>query len=172
MPAAWPACWARSLGLLAVAGGAAHFFPSGSSRTVAVSAFSSYLLALAPVSLVLLALARRWVVAVLAAAVVFGAVALVGPTYVGSAAKTGGPALTVLTANVKLGEADADGVVTAARSADADVLLLQELTPAPARPAQGGRSRPGVPSLAGRGAPRCRRCRAVEPVPADRRRAP
>jgi endonuclease/exonuclease/phosphatase (EEP) superfamily protein YafD len=96
---------------------------------VAISAFSTYLMALSPIALLLLVLARWRVAAALAAAVTIGAAVVVGPTYVGSAAEAGGPSLTVLTANVKLGQADADGIVDAARDAGADVVLLQELTP-------------------------------------------
>jgi endonuclease/exonuclease/phosphatase (EEP) superfamily protein YafD len=117
------------LGVVAVVGGVAHVYPSGSNRLVALSAFSSYLLAASPLATVLLALARRRVAAGAAAVLTAVAVAVLAPTYVGGPADPGGASLTVLTANVALGEADPQGVVAAVRDADADVLLLQELTP-------------------------------------------
>jgi endonuclease/exonuclease/phosphatase (EEP) superfamily protein YafD len=52
------------------------------------------------------------------------------PTYVPQDRGATSAELTVLTANLKLGEADPAGVVAAARAAGADVVLLQELTPA------------------------------------------
>ncbi|WP_158550859.1 endonuclease/exonuclease/phosphatase family protein [Geodermatophilus sp. TF02-6] len=117
------------LGLAAVVGAVAHVYPSGSNRLVALSAFSSHLLALSPLAAVLLALARRRVAAGLATVLTAGAVAVLLPTYVGSPTHAGGRPLTVLTANVELGEADPAGVVAAARGSGADVVLLQELTP-------------------------------------------
>ncbi|WP_158579898.1 endonuclease/exonuclease/phosphatase family protein [Geodermatophilus marinus] len=117
-------------GLAAALGLAAHHYPSGSSTTVAVSAFSSYLVALAPLSALLLLLGRRWIAAGLAAALTAGAVAALAPTYAGDQVATAGRPLTVLTANVKLGQAGAAGVVAAVERSGADVVLLQELTPA------------------------------------------
>lgn len=117
-------------GLAAGVGLVAHHHLSGSSSLVALSAFSTHLLALAPVSVVLLAAGRRWIGAGLAAALTVAAVVAVAPTYAGDPVEVpGGQPLTFLTANVRLGEADAEGVVAAVQRSGADVVSLQELTP-------------------------------------------
>ncbi|WP_138758777.1 endonuclease/exonuclease/phosphatase family protein [Modestobacter altitudinis] len=117
------------LGLAATVGVLAHLYPSGSNRLVALSAFSSHLMALGPLAVVLLVLARRRLSALLAVALAAVSIVVLAPTYAGAGPVAAGPMLTVLTANVKLGEADPDGVMAAVRSAGADVVLLQELAP-------------------------------------------
>ncbi|WP_369255621.1 endonuclease/exonuclease/phosphatase family protein [Geodermatophilus amargosae] len=117
-------------GLAAGVGLVAHHHLSGSSSLVAVSAASTHLLALAPVSVALLAVGRRWIGAGLAAALTAAAVATLAPTYAGGPVDLpGGQPLTLLTANVRLGEADAEGLVDAVQRSGADVVSLQELTP-------------------------------------------
>ncbi|GAB3196338.1 endonuclease/exonuclease/phosphatase family protein [Geodermatophilus arenarius] len=117
-------------GLSAGIGLAAHHHLSGSSLLVALSAFSTHLLALAPVSAALLVAGRRWIGAGLAAALTVAAVAAVAPTYAGDPVEApGGQPLTLLTANVRLGEADAEGLVALVERSGADVVSLQELTP-------------------------------------------
>jgi endonuclease/exonuclease/phosphatase (EEP) superfamily protein YafD len=118
------------LGLLAPVGLVAHFLPSRLNVLVAVSAGSTHLMALAPVSASLAAVRRLRRTAAVAGVLTAAAVATVLPTHVGGPSGGGTPQLTVLTVNLGLGEADAAGVVAAGRSADADVVLLQELTPA------------------------------------------
>jgi endonuclease/exonuclease/phosphatase (EEP) superfamily protein YafD len=78
--------------------------------------------------------ARRWTTAAQVVAVV-GAVVhagLLAPSYVG-AHPAGPPDLTVLTAILRLGQADAGEVATAARGAGADVVVLEEVTAAEAQ---------------------------------------
>ncbi|MCZ2803715.1 endonuclease/exonuclease/phosphatase family protein [Modestobacter sp. VKM Ac-2983] len=117
------------LGVAALLGLAAHSQPSGSNWLVAVSAFSTHLLSLGPLAVVLLVLAHLRVAALAAAVVTAFAVAVLAPTYAGGPAADDGPELTVLTANTRLGEADPEGIVSVVRSSSVDVLLLQELSP-------------------------------------------
>ena len=130
-PVRWTATAAGVLlGLAALAGLAAHFHLAGTNRMVALGAFSGHLMTLAPLALLLLLAARRRVAALLAAALTVAVAVVVAPTYAGDPAEAAGPSLTVLTANVRLGEADAADLVAEVRRARADVVLLQELTPA------------------------------------------
>lgn len=115
--------------LAALVGVAAHFHLAGNSWTVALGAFSGHLMSLGPLGVVAWVVARRRAAAVLALALTAVVVAVLAPSYVGGPAGGGGPSLTVLTANVRLGEADADSLVAEVRRTQADVLLLQELTP-------------------------------------------
>lgn len=100
---------------------------------VAVAAFTPYVAALSPVPVVLaLALRRRTVAAVagVAAAALLAAMVprmLEGPQHAN--ADAGGPALTVMTANLRFGRGDAATVLRLVREHDVDVLSVQELTP-------------------------------------------
>jgi endonuclease/exonuclease/phosphatase (EEP) superfamily protein YafD len=82
------------------------------------------------VSVALLAVGRRWTGAALAAVLTAAAVAAVAPTHAGDPVDVpGGQSLSLLTANVRLGEVDAEGLVAAVERSGADVVSLQELTP-------------------------------------------
>ncbi|MEU2349044.1 endonuclease/exonuclease/phosphatase family protein [Modestobacter sp. NPDC049651] len=116
-------------GLAALAGIGAHLHLAGSNWGVALGAFSPYLMALAPLGAVLLLAARRWVLGVAAGVLTAVVATVLAPTYAGDPAEARGPVLTVLTANVRLGQADPADLVAEARRAGADVVLLQELTP-------------------------------------------
>ena len=77
------------------------------------------------------AVARRWAPATLATLACGLLVAAVLPRAIGDgweAPGADGPELVVVSANLKLGEADADAVVELVRETDADVLCAQELT--------------------------------------------
>ena len=96
---------------------------------VVLATFAPYLMAAAPLAgLVLLAGRAEWIA--LAALVVTGvAISLELPLYVASGGSSAGPGLTMLTANVRLGNADAAALVATVRKHHVDVLTVQELTP-------------------------------------------
>lgn len=74
-----------------------------------------------------LVLRRRAIAAATAALLLLDALWLV-PLYVADAVQVGAP-LTVLTANLRFGEADPDALVRLVRTHQVDVLATQELTP-------------------------------------------
>ena len=83
----------------------------------------------APVALVLLVLAGRWLLAMVALALIVATLAVEIPLYVGSnVAHTGGVVVRVITANLRTGLADPDNLVRSAE-AQADVLSNKKLTP-------------------------------------------
>jgi endonuclease/exonuclease/phosphatase (EEP) superfamily protein YafD len=89
---------------------------------------SPYLLAGAPISLVLLLLRRRWILATSAFAVLVAVVAVEYPLYTHQDNRIDAVRVRVMTANLYLGSADAKSIVAKAEN-EADVLALQELTP-------------------------------------------
>jgi endonuclease/exonuclease/phosphatase (EEP) superfamily protein YafD len=97
---------------------------------VALVAFTPYAALSSWVPVALGVLARRWVVAgVAAVAMLAFAVALVPRGVAGAAADARGPRLVVMTANVYLGHGDARANLRIAREHDEDVLSQQELRP-------------------------------------------
>ena len=114
----------------ALLGFGAHFLSGTQNVLVALAALSSQLMALAPVAGVLFGVGRRRGGAAAAGLLTVAAAVTVLPTYVPDGGSAGGARLAVLTANLRLGDADPASVVDAARAERADVLLLQELTPA------------------------------------------
>lgn len=97
-----------------------------------VLAFTPYAAVLSLVPLAVAGVRREWPGAVLAlvASVVLAACVL--PRGIGgsaAAARAGGPVLSVMTANLSLGDADAGAVVALIRSRHPDVVLVQEFTP-------------------------------------------
>jgi endonuclease/exonuclease/phosphatase (EEP) superfamily protein YafD len=115
--------------LLAVAAVAlaVRYVPITNLVLLAVAALAPYLMFGAPVSLIVFALQRNWILAAAAAAVTLAAVAVQLPWYVRSGG-TRGVRVRVISANLRYGRADADGVVKMA-SDHADILAVQELTP-------------------------------------------
>jgi len=115
--------------LLAVAAVAlaVRYVPITNLVVLAVAALAPYLMFGAPASLIVFALQRNWILAAVAAAVTVAVVAVQLPWYVRSAG-TPGVRVRVVSANLRYGRADADGVVKLARQ-HADILAVQELTP-------------------------------------------
>ena len=84
----------------------------------------------APVSMALLMLARRWILAIVAIGLTVTMVAVQHPMYVGSdTSRSGGVGLRVISANLRYGQAESQYLATLARE-QTDVLAVQELTPA------------------------------------------
>ena len=100
----------------------------GSPLTLGLIAAVPYLLLAAPVALVLLVLARQWIGVAVAVPVLL----LAGSTqlwlYTSDDAPANAVRLHVLTANLRLGEADPAAVVNAVRRHHVDVLMVEELT--------------------------------------------
>jgi endonuclease/exonuclease/phosphatase (EEP) superfamily protein YafD len=94
-----------------------------------LAAASPYLMLAGPVGMLLLALGRRWVLTILAAALCLVLIAIQAPRYLGPE-KSVVPvaAVRVMTANLGMGQADPRAVVALARDS-ADVLAIQEMTP-------------------------------------------
>ncbi|WP_082956679.1 MULTISPECIES: endonuclease/exonuclease/phosphatase family protein [unclassified Mycobacterium] len=96
--------------------------------TLITAALSPYLMLCAPVSAALLLWGRRWTLAIVAVGLAMAMLAVQLPLYRGSNAA--GPAslgLRVISANLRLGQADPGDVVRLARE-QADVIAFQELT--------------------------------------------
>jgi endonuclease/exonuclease/phosphatase (EEP) superfamily protein YafD len=116
-----------ALGTAAV-GLAARYLPIGHHIVLVVASASPYLMLAAPVAVLLLAFARRWLPAAMAAVLTVALVVVLLPRYLGpeqSAAMS--TDLRVLTANLGLGRADPVALGATAR-AQADVLVVEEMT--------------------------------------------
>jgi endonuclease/exonuclease/phosphatase (EEP) superfamily protein YafD len=93
------------------------------------AAFSPYLMLGGPVSVILLALARRWILAIAAVGFTVASLSIQRPLYRGSdAVPTAAVGLRVISANLREGQADPGYLVRSARE-QADIIAFQELTP-------------------------------------------
>lgn len=122
------------LGLVALAAAAGalavRYAPIDHHVVLILAAASPYLMVAAPVSVLLLALSRRWLVTAVAGCLTVAILVVQLPRYLGP--ETGivaSVSVRVMTANLGLGLADANAVTDSARNL-ADVLVVQELTPA------------------------------------------
>jgi endonuclease/exonuclease/phosphatase (EEP) superfamily protein YafD len=108
---------------------ASRYLPITNHVVLLTAAFSPYLMVCAPLSVVLLALARHWILAIIAMGFTIATLAVQLPLYRGSdAARTAAVGLRVISANLREGQADPSYLVRSARE-QADVLAFQELTP-------------------------------------------
>lgn len=108
---------------------ASRYLPITNHIVLITAALSPYLMLAAPVSAVLLILARRWVLTIVAVGLTATMLAVQAPLYLGpGAAPAKGVELRVISANLRDGQADAESLVRSARE-HADVLAVQELTP-------------------------------------------
>ena len=113
------ACWAL----------ASRYLPITNHVVLLTAALSPYLMLCAAVSTILLALARHWILTIVAFGLTATTLAVQAPLYRGSHSDlTGGVELRVLSANLREGKADPGLLVSLARE-QADVLSFQELTP-------------------------------------------
>jgi endonuclease/exonuclease/phosphatase (EEP) superfamily protein YafD len=124
------------IGLLVVAVGAliARYVTIPGHRTLYVVIASPYLMVAAPLALLILLWGRRWVMASAAACLSVALVAIQLPWYVGDApnSPSASAEVKVMTINMLYGLADPNAVTRAARDG-ADIVLVQELTPAAVR---------------------------------------
>lgn len=121
------------VGLLALAvaavGFVARYLSISNEVLLVVAAASPYLCATGVAAMVLFAVARRWVLTIVAASLCVVMLIVLMPRFLGPE-KSGMPSVSVrvLTANLSLGQADPQAVVALARDT-ADVLVVQEMTP-------------------------------------------
>jgi endonuclease/exonuclease/phosphatase (EEP) superfamily protein YafD len=116
--------------LLAVAVAAVwlHFFPGrGRVAIAAASAVPLMLLAVVP-AIIILAVTRRWISTVLAVILLGVGIWTQAPLFVAADAPAGA-SVTVVQANLKLGEADVAEVVARVRDTGAALLTVEEMTP-------------------------------------------
>ncbi|SMG32123.1 Uncharacterized conserved protein YafD, endonuclease/exonuclease/phosphatase (EEP) superfamily [Rhodococcus rhodochrous J3] len=109
-----------------------HYLGPESNKLILLSSFVPLLVAAGAVGLLILLALRAWRSAVVALLVVLAGVWTHLPLFVPSRPsfpeRTAGEPIIVLQANIRLGEADAAGVVDLVRQYDADVLTVEELT--------------------------------------------
>jgi endonuclease/exonuclease/phosphatase (EEP) superfamily protein YafD len=117
-------------GLLIVAAGAllARYVPIPGHRTLYVVIASPYLILGGPMAIVVLAWGRQWVMAATAAILSVVLVVPQVPWYVAANPTPGGVLLRTMTLNLLFGHADL-GSVTRVADEQADVVMVQELTP-------------------------------------------
>jgi endonuclease/exonuclease/phosphatase (EEP) superfamily protein YafD len=113
---------------IATVGLTARYLPITNHVTLMAAVASPYLMLGGPVAFILLALIKHWFMAFTGACLVVVCTAVQLPLYVGSGqSESESTAVRVVSANLRLGLADADTLVSLARSS-ADVLAVQELT--------------------------------------------
>lgn len=96
---------------------------------VNVIAFTPYAALVSPVAVFVAVAGRRWWAVGLAALSVVTLAACVLPREFGHARTGPGPALLVMSANLRMGGADPDAVVALVRDRHVDLLAIQEYTP-------------------------------------------
>ncbi|MGV9669968.1 hypothetical protein ACWDPV_05160 [Gordonia sp. NPDC003504] len=109
------------------AGVFAHYSGLVSSTASRVAAFIPVLVVAGIVGFVVLLLARRWIVAGVAAVVVAAGVVTQAPLYVGASSASDSD-LVVMQANIYLGQADIVSLASTVRAEDVDLLTIVELT--------------------------------------------
>lgn len=133
--AKWLRVGADVLGCAATVTGAvglALYFGTSSARLPVLAASGAvYLMVGALIGSVVFAARRRWVGALVAAAVAGGAIWTQAPLHIAAAATGDGPEVTVMHANILFdGGADPDVLVARVRDRNIDLLTVNELTPA------------------------------------------
>ncbi len=122
-----------ALGVLALAVGAtglaSRYLPVTNEVVLVIAAASPYLTIAAVLAMMLLGLARRWLLTIVAAVLCVVSIGVQLPRFLGPE-KVGVPsvAIRVVTANLGFGQADSRAVTELADTT-ADVLVIQELTP-------------------------------------------
>ena len=135
-------------------------------------AFTPYVAATAWIPVVAALLLRQRAVAVVALVAAVVLVVAVAPRAFDGprVAVASGPALSVLTANLRYGNGDPAALMALARRSDADLVSLQELPPDEAERIDAAGARRAVPVPRARHAARCAGQRAPLALPADRPR--
>ena len=100
-----------------------------SESAVTALALTPQVTVIAVVAEVILLLLRAWKTAILGAVVVLVGVALQLPAIIPSAHPSQAATITVLTANLRLGQADPAAVAALVKDHEVDLLAVQELTP-------------------------------------------
>jgi endonuclease/exonuclease/phosphatase (EEP) superfamily protein YafD len=118
------------VGLLLVGTGAlvARYVPIPGHRTLYAVMAAPFLIPAALISLLLFVWGRRWIMATVAAGLAVALVAPQVPWYVRADSGAAGTTIRAMTMNMLFGGADPESLLAVATE-NADVLLLQELTP-------------------------------------------
>lgn len=123
---------ATAAGVIALTGAlvcfTARYLPIVNHPVLVLALAAPLALFAAPLAVAVFALARRWILAAVAAVVTVVVVGTQLPSLVGAAPPASATSVGVVSLNMKLGQADPASVVKLA-SSDADVLAVQELTP-------------------------------------------
>jgi endonuclease/exonuclease/phosphatase (EEP) superfamily protein YafD len=109
----------------------ARYLPVSNHVLILTTALFPYLSSAAVVGMVLFVAAKRWLPAAIATGLLAAGLAVRLPLYLPADAPADGVHVRVLTANLRMGLADIDTVVSSATSST-DVLAVQELTPSAA----------------------------------------
>jgi endonuclease/exonuclease/phosphatase (EEP) superfamily protein YafD len=118
----WAAVLAAAVGVLA------HYLDSTATVLVVLASFAPFLMACGVVGLAALACTRHWAGTAVASVVVAAAAWTQLPLYLGDHASDGDPELTVMQANILLGQGDPEALVAQVHSRGVDVLTVNELT--------------------------------------------
>ncbi len=114
--------------LVAGAGLILHYVSFGANPFMAVAAFAVYPMLAAPAALVMMLVARYWLGAVVALAVLAACLFTQLPLLVAQSPPAHAKSLTVMTSNLRLGLADPDAVVDAVRKHGVEVLMTEEMS--------------------------------------------
>ena len=125
-------CLGALLLAAATVGFAVRFAPIPGHRTLYLVIASPLLMVAAPVAIVVLSSGRRWVLAALASCLTLAVIVVQLPWYVGSEPDPASVQVRVMTLNMRFGNADPLAVAHVAE-ANADVVMVQEFTPAAAK---------------------------------------
>ncbi len=117
-------------GLLAVGtvGVAAHYVGLTSNLVARAASFTPILTICVGIAVLILLVSRAWVSAVVAVVVLAVGIAAQVPLYRGVAERESPSDITVMQANIYLGQADPDAIVSQIRDSGIDVLTVAELT--------------------------------------------
>ncbi|MFC7751832.1 endonuclease/exonuclease/phosphatase family protein [Tsukamurella soli] len=119
---------ASLLVLIGIASIAAHFLTYSSAPAIAFTAFGPAWLIAPLVGLILFAILRRWLGSFIGVLTVALCVVVQLPMFLGTAAADRGVVLTVMQANIRLGEGDPAALAKLVRDNHVDILAVSELT--------------------------------------------
>ncbi|MEH3157215.1 MAG: endonuclease/exonuclease/phosphatase family protein [Gordonia paraffinivorans] len=108
-----------------------HWYPGRGRFSTALTAGVPIAVVGAAVGLVVAVVARRWILTGVGVIVVAAGVWTQTPLWVGDEAPDGAR-ITLVQSNIKLGAGDVDAIAAIVRTSDADLLTLNEVTPAAA----------------------------------------
>jgi endonuclease/exonuclease/phosphatase (EEP) superfamily protein YafD len=107
----------------------AHVLSTAWQPMLILAAMSHQLGFSAPIALVLFAVLRRWYACAASAAALLAVVLVQAPLYIAADPPRGGTLMTILQANLRVGNADPQALVRDVSAHQVDVLMTEELTP-------------------------------------------
>lgn len=118
--------------VVALVGVASRFYAAGSSVTLGMVAAAPYVMSTSVIALVLTLISRQWLYSLVAIAVLAVCATTQTHLYVASTAPEDAVSVSVMTANLRLGEASAQSLIHAVQRHKVDILMAEELTSAEA----------------------------------------